>query len=194
MDEANLRLDHNHMIAAIVVDEIDERAEKRGLAAHRLAGHDHQAVGLGAKALDFRGQPQLLRRNHSRRNHAEDDAGPSMIVEGEMADAADLRHIQQPLDGLDGGVIVDRADRVDEQRDVGGRKNRFLFERTDLTVHPDHRPRLRHDVDDRCAAVGCETEDADHRLESTVGMVATSAGSARIRLIGTMVARGLSTR
>ena len=46
----------DHMVAAGAVDEIDERREQRRLAAAAHAGHQDQAVSLGAERLHFRRQ------------------------------------------------------------------------------------------------------------------------------------------
>ena len=54
VDEIDLRLGRDDVIAASAIDQVDERGEERGFSAAAGAGHQDQAVGLAAECLHFR--------------------------------------------------------------------------------------------------------------------------------------------
>jgi len=75
----------------VVVDVVDHRGERGGLAGARHAGHQHQARGLTEMSRGF-GEPQLLDRLHFVGNDAEREGQRAALpvhVDAETADARD---------------------------------------------------------------------------------------------------------
>src|SRR5215510_11135563 len=87
-----------------------------------------------------------------------------MVAERDVAHATDFRDVRLALDILGRAVVLGRAERIDEQRDVRGGQHRLLLEWTDLAVHTDQRPGLGDDVHDGSPAIGREPEDAYQTL------------------------------
>ena len=97
VDDVDLALDRDDVIAARAVDQVDERRHERALAARARSGDEHQAFRLDRERLDFARQPELIGRDRAARHQAEHAARPAMIAEAHAADAADVFDVADPL-------------------------------------------------------------------------------------------------
>ena len=93
VDDVDLALDRDHVIAPGPVDQVDERRDHRPLAAQARAGDEHETFRLDRERLHFARQTELLGRHGADRHHAEHAAGAAMIAEAQAADAADAVEI-----------------------------------------------------------------------------------------------------
>ncbi len=67
-------LDRDDVIAAVLVDVVDHRAERRRLAGSGRARHEHEALVEATQLQDVRRQAQIRRGQDLRRDDAEDGA------------------------------------------------------------------------------------------------------------------------
>ena len=63
VDDVDLVLDRNHVVAPRAVDQIDHRRNDRALAAGARAGDQDQTLRLDGQRLDDAREPELLRRD-----------------------------------------------------------------------------------------------------------------------------------
>ena len=100
-------LDRDDMAVLVLVDPVDPRGERGGLARAGRAGDEDQAAWSAQQVLDHRGQAELLERVHLGRDEAQDhaehalaavdvDAETGLLVEGEaeVAPAVALEALQ----------------------------------------------------------------------------------------------------
>jgi hypothetical protein len=66
MHEFDRVFDRDDVVAAIPVDEVDQAAEGRGLAAPGGTSDQDETLGEIAEALDLRRDPHFLGRDHAR--------------------------------------------------------------------------------------------------------------------------------
>jgi hypothetical protein len=97
VDDVDLALDGDDVIATGLVDLIDERRQQRALAARPRTGHEHEPFRLDRQRLHRAGQAELIHRHRSRRHQPEDAARAAVIAETEAADAADDIDVAEPL-------------------------------------------------------------------------------------------------
>ena len=91
VDDVDLALDRDDVIAARAVDQIHERRHQRALAARARTGHEHEPFRLDRQRLNLARQAKLLGGHRAHRHHAEHAARPAMIAEAHAADAPDVR-------------------------------------------------------------------------------------------------------
>ena len=89
VDDVDLALDRDHVVAPRAVDQVDERRNQRPLAARPRPGDEHQAFGLDRQRLNLPRQPELIDRHGAHGHQPEHAAGAAMIAEAHAADAAD---------------------------------------------------------------------------------------------------------
>ena len=83
-------LQREDVAAPRVVDRVDHRGERGGLAGPGGARHEHEALGLLDEAPHHLGQPQLGERKDFRRNLAHDGAHAVAVAEEVHAEARQL--------------------------------------------------------------------------------------------------------
>jgi len=147
--ELDLALDGDDVVAARLVDQVDEGRDERRLPARPRAGHQDQPLGLGRQRLDLAREPKLVGRRGPGGDDPEDAARAAMVAEALAPDAAHLGHLRHPLGAL---AVLERlaasfGRQVEQQRlDLDGCQRPLAFQRRNLAVHAHGGPGLRHQV------------------------------------------------
>ena len=81
VDELDRVLDRDDVLRGTAVHAVEDRCERRRLAAARRSGHENEAPRRRREVRDRLGQRQLLDRRDSRRNEAEDRSRSALLPE-----------------------------------------------------------------------------------------------------------------
>ena len=155
VEELDRVLDRDDVEGPLAVDLVDHRRERRRLARARGTRDEHEAARLVAEPLDDRRDAELLESEDLVRDLPEDrrdraplhedvpaEPGQALDPEGEV----ELERLLEP-------VLLDVGqDRVAELLRLGDGQ-RGVVQGLDVAVDPDHRRRVRRDVQVRAAAL-----------------------------------------
>ena len=86
-------LHRDHVVVARLVEQVDERGERRGLARARRPAHDHQPLVVVGDLGEVRRQPDLGRGGRPLGDHAEDTVHALLVDEHVRAVAARGRDV-----------------------------------------------------------------------------------------------------
>jgi hypothetical protein len=144
------RVLHGHdVLLARVVDLIDHRGERGGLARARRAGHEHEAARLLGELVDRRREPEVVDRDEVGRDQAEGRADRRALEVGVDTEARVAGHRVSEVDlpvGLELLALVVGEDRVDDLAAVGGRQLGVALDGDKAAADADHRRSAGGDV------------------------------------------------
>ncbi len=139
VQELDRVLDGEDVLLARLVDLVDHRCQRGGLARARRAGHEHEATRLLAEVMDDGRQAQVVDRGDHRRDQAERRAQRGALevgVDAEARLAGDrVGEVDLPV-RLQALALIVGEDPVDDLAGVRGHQLGVLVER-------DRRPRTR---------------------------------------------------
>ena len=92
MEELDRILDGHHVRGPCPVDVVDQRGERRALAAARRAGDEDEPALLGGDLLQDGGQPELVDGADLHGDDAEDQADGAALLEDIAAEPAEAGH------------------------------------------------------------------------------------------------------
>ena len=122
VQELDRVLDRHDVLLARVVDLVDHRRQRGGLARAGGAGHEHEAARLARELVDDRRQAELVDRGQPERDQAEGRADRATLVVGVDAEARvagdRVGEVELPV-GLQALALVAGEDRVDDLARVG---------------------------------------------------------------------------
>ena len=109
VQELDRVLDGDDVVGARLVDQVDDRRQRRGLAGAGRAGDQHDTVLQRGDLGEPRRQLQLLERRDVRRNHPHDDREAAALPEHVDAEP---RALGQGVGQIAGALIAKRAQGV----------------------------------------------------------------------------------
>ena len=163
VEELDRVLDRDDVPRLLAVDLVDHRRERRGLARARRARHEDEAARLVAERLDDVRDAELAEAEDLVGDLAEDGRDGAALQEAVAAEAREALDAEGEVElelFLEAVLLDVREDRVGELLRLGDGQRRVV-ERDQIPVHPDHRGRVRRDVE-----VG--PTPLDERLEELV--------------------------
>ena len=158
-------LDRDDVDAALLVDDIDHRGERRRLARARRARHEDEAARLEEKLLDGGRQTDLLQREERRGDHPENAApAPALLEDGDAEARAVL--VREGKVGaavaLGLGDLLGRHDLVAQPPRLLGRE-RLVRDRHQLAVDAQLRRHERAHMQVGRAFVDRRLQQVPHR-------------------------------
>ena len=138
VDDVDLALDRNHVVAPRAIDQIDERGHERALSARSRSADEHQAFGLDRQRLNFPREAELIDRHGAHRHQPEDAPRSAVIAEAHAPDAADVLDVADPLRrgaGAQRFVAALGHERQQQRDDVARRVHRLAVQALELAVH-----------------------------------------------------------
>ena len=176
MHELDRVLDRDDVIAARAIHEIDQRAERRGLARARRPGDEHESLVELTELLHLGRDPHLLDGDDRRGNLTEDGGGTAPILQRVGAEARDALELVRVVGVVRVAVLAAIALRHDraEHRVEPERLERRLVEPVHLAVQAE---------DGRLAAAQVQIGRAllDHRAQQRVEHGARAIGAVEVR-------------
>ena len=141
-------LDGDDVLFAIVVDLVEHRRQRRGLARSGGTGHQHQAARLLTAARPRR-QAELAKAADLVRDQPERRRQRAALVEHVAAEAREALDAEREVDLevlLELVLLVVGEDRIDHLLGLG-RRELLLVERTQHAVDPDLGRRVGGEVE-----------------------------------------------
>src|SRR5690606_20525141 len=153
-------LDGEDVLVTGVVDVVEHRRERGGLAGAGRPGDQHDTARRFGNFLENLAHAEFFHRQYFRRNGPEYGAGTPVVVEGVNTETGHARHFEREVgfeEFLEILALLVVHDVVDQRVNFLV-LHRWQVDAADVAINTDHRRQARREVKVRSAILGTEGE------------------------------------
>jgi hypothetical protein len=150
VDELDGIFHRDDMALPLLVDLVDDRGERSGLARAGRPGHQDQTPGFLCQLGENRREAQVLEGPHIEGNHADNHGHTAALLEHVAAESGQVLNAEREVQlvfGLESLLLVFGEDRIGEREGVLGRQHVGRRGVGHVSVNPEFGPLARCDME-----------------------------------------------